>query len=120
MVNAFVATYAIAVGVFMIGFWGFLLVTGQAELGRRPWDMGFHLAAEFGTAFLLILSGAGSFLALPGVPVLAPVALGMLLYTEVNSPGFYAGKGNWPMVVMFAILTILTLAAILGFLLAGA
>lgn len=119
-VNGFVAAYAIVVGIFMPGFWSALLAGGKAELDRRPWDMGLHLAAEFATAFLLVLSGAGGFLGLPGVPVLAPVAPGMLLYSVVDSPGLYAGLKNWPMVGMFAVLTTLTLAAILGLLLAGA
>ena len=117
--NGLLAAYAIAVAVFMAGFWGFLVATGQAELKERPWDMRLHLAAEFTTAFLLVLSGAGSFLGLSGIPILAPVALGMLLYTVVSSPGFYAGKDNWPMVGMFAILGVLTAAAILGLLAFG-
>ncbi len=117
--NGLAAGYAIVVGVFMIGFWGFLVATGQAELAQRPWDMRMHLAAEFSTAALLILAGAGSFIGLAGISVLAPVALGMLLYTVINSPGFYAGRGNRPMVGMFAILTVLTVAAIVGLLFFG-
>ncbi len=116
--NGLVAAYAVVVGVFMVGFWGFLVVTGQAELKERPWDMRLHLTAEFATAFLLILSGGGSFL-VPSLSALAPVALGMLLYTVINSPGFYAGREDWPMVDMFAVLTVLTLAAIVGLLLGG-
>lgn len=38
----------------------------------------------------------------------------------MNSPGFYAGKGNRPMVAMFAVLTVLTLSAILSLLFLGA
>ncbi len=117
--NALVAAYAIVVGVFMMGFWGFLAATGKAELRERPWDMRLHIAAEFGTAALLLVSGAGSFVGLAGVPVLAPVALGMLLYTVINSPGFYAGQGNWPMVGMFAVLAVLTATAVTGLLLFG-
>ncbi len=44
----------------------------------------------------------------------------MLLYTVVNSPGFYAGRRNWPMVGMFAALAVLTTAAIVGVLFLGA
>ena len=117
--NALVAVYAIVVGVFMVGFWGALVATRKAELDRRPWDMTFHLAAEFGTASLLILSGAGALFHFADVSVLAPVALGMLLYSVVNSPGFYAGRKNWPMVGLVAVLTLLSAAAI-AVLLAGA
>lgn len=112
--NVLIAAYAVVVGLFMLGFWGFLVLTKQAELDARPWDMRLHLAAEFVTALLLIGSGAAGMLGVTAVASLAPVALGMLLYSVVNSPGFYAGKGNWPMVGMFAALAILTMAALLA------
>ncbi len=114
--NVLVAVYSIIVGMFMFGFWGFLVATKQAELDERPWDMRLHIIAESGTALLLILSGSGMLLGLASLTVLAPVALGMLLYTVVNSPGFYAGRRNRPMVAMFAVLTVLTGAAIAGLL----
>ncbi len=117
--NGLIAGYAIVVGIFMIGFWGVLVATGQAELQERPWDMRLHLAAEFSTAALLLIAGVGSFLGLPGVPVLGPVALGKLLYTVINSPGFYAGKGDRSMVGMFAILAVVTAAAITALVLLG-
>ncbi len=112
--NAWIAAYSIVVGIFMVGFWAFLVATKQAELDQRPWDMRLHLAAEFTTAILLLVSGLGAFLAVPGTVALAPVALGMLLYTVINSPGFYAGRRNWPMVGMFATLAVLTVAALVG------
>ena len=112
--NLIVAAYAIVVGIFMIGFWGLLVLKGQADLKERPWDMRTHLAAEFATALLLILAGVGSIAGLSVLSVLAPVALGMLQYTVVNSSGFYAGRGNWPMVGMFAVLAVLTAAAVMA------
>lgn len=117
--NLLIAAYSILVGVFMIGFWAVLVATKQAELDQRPWDMRLHITAEFATAILLIVSGSSGFLASLGTSGLAPVALGMLLYTTVNSPGFYAGKRNWPMVGMFTVLTILTLAALATLLVFG-
>ncbi len=107
------------VGIFIAGFWGMLVATGQAELKERPWDMRYHLAAEFATAALLILSGAGSFLGLGGISIVAPLALGMLLYTVVNSAGYYAGRGERAMVGMFSFLTVLTVVAVLDLLFLG-
>lgn len=117
--NVLIAAYEAVIGLFMIGFWGFLVAMKQAELNERPWDMRLHLTAEFATAILLVVSGAGTFLGFVGSAALAPVALGMLLYSVVNSPGFYAGKGNWPLVGMFAVLALLTTVAILGLLVLG-
>ena len=117
--NAFVSAYAVVVGTFMLSFLGLLVARGQAGLDRRPWDMGFHLAAEFATAFLLTASGLGGLLGWPDIIVLGPAAFGMLLYSTVNSPGFYAGTGNRPMVAMFIVLTGLTIAAVGARLLSG-
>lgn len=117
--NVLVAVYAIVVGLFMVGFWGMLVATGRAELKERPWDMRYHIAAEFVTAALLILSGVGSFLGVGGDSVSTPLALGMLLYTVINSSGFYAGQGNRPMVGMFSVLTVLTAMAVLGLFVLG-
>ncbi|HYM40930.1 MAG TPA: hypothetical protein VEY12_12450 [Thermoplasmata archaeon] len=114
--NVLVAAYSVIVGLFMIGFWGVLVARKQAELDQRPWDMRLHIAAELATAILLVLTGVGAVLESTGLAGLAPIALGMLLYTTVNSPGFYVGKRNWPMVAMFAVLTGLTLIAIVGLL----
>ncbi len=110
------AVYAVVVGIFMIGFWGLLVARGKAELRDRPWDMRCHLAAEFATAALLIVSGAGALLGIGGISSVALLALGMLLYTVINSAGFYAGRRNWPMVGMFSVLTVLTVVAVAGML----
>lgn len=118
--NVLIAIYMILVGVIMIGFWGLLIARKQAELDERPWDMRLHIAAEAVTAVLLILSGAGGLVASLQTAGWAPVGLGMLLYTTLNSPGFYAGKKNWPMVGMFATLAVLTITALVALLALGA
>lgn len=41
-----------------------------------------------------------------------PVALGLLLYTTINSAGYYAQSGEAPVVAMFAVLTVATVAAL--------
>lgn len=112
--NAYVLGYSIVVGLFMIGFWTLLVAKGKAELHERPWDMGFHLAAEFGTAALLLVAAVGALLEASWSGSLMPVALGMLLYTVVNSPGFYAGRKEWPMVGMFVTLGALPVAALVA------
>jgi len=56
----FVAWSSILVGVFMFSQWGFTLGTGQApEVRSEPIRLTFHVAAEFVTAALLIISGIG-------------------------------------------------------------
>jgi hypothetical protein len=105
--------FTIAVGVLMIAQWGISLATKKVpELSTEPRKMGFHLAAEFLTAGVLILAGIALLAqSLIGYP-LALLALGMLLYTLVNSPGYFAQNGQWAPVLMFAILLVLSLVSL--------
>ncbi len=109
-----IAIYSIIVGVFMFVFWALLLITDQVAPSEKPWAISFHLAGEWGTAFLLIMSGAGLWRGSRWARIISPLGLGMLLYSVIVSPGYYAQAGNLPMVAMFAVLIILTIAAIVG------
>jgi hypothetical protein len=109
----FVAWYSILVGVFMLAQWGFTLGTGQTpEIQSEPIRLAFHLAAEFVTAVMLILSGIGLLRRTPWARLLSPVALGMLLYTVIVSLGYFAQQGQWAPVVMFAILLLLAVVCL--------
>jgi hypothetical protein len=101
----FVAWYSILVGVLMLAQWGLTLGIGQApEVRSEPIRLAFHLAAEFATAAVLIFSGIGLLRRTSWARLLTPVALGMLLYTVIVSPGYFAQQGQWAPVTMFAIL----------------
>ena len=84
------------------------------ELLEKPKEITFHLIAEFSTAVLLIISGIGLLLRSGWTRTLSPISLGMLLYTVINSAGFYAHQNNLPMVAMFLVLIILTVVAIIA------
>jgi peptidoglycan/LPS O-acetylase OafA/YrhL len=109
-----VAVYSAVVGFFMLSFWAMLLLTDQVPAEQVPWAIAFHLAGELLTAVLLIVSALGLLLEKQWARILSPAALGMLLYTVIVSPGYYAQLGNTPMVIMFAILIVLTVAALVG------
>ncbi len=109
----FSAIYALIVGVLMIGQWIFFLATGQVpELKTEPLRIRFHLAAEFATAVALIVGGLALALGSSWGVSAYLIAAGMLLYTVIVSPGYFAHKGQWPFVGMFAIVLILTLLSI--------
>ena len=106
----FAAWYAIVVGLLMLGMWSFFLVSGQVpELETEPFRISFHLAAEFVTAISMVTGGSGLLMNLPRARNLYFVATGMLLYSLIVSPGYYAQKGQWAFVVMFIVLIVLTL-----------
>jgi hypothetical protein len=109
----FSSLYAILVGVGMIGQWSFSLATKRVpELKTEPFRIAFHLAGEFLTAFALIAGGLGLLTNTPWGRPTYLVSVGMLLYTVIVSPGYFAQKREWPMVVMFAILFVLALISL--------
>ena len=110
---AFSGIYAIVVGIGMIGQWSISLFTKQVpELKTEPFRIAFHLAGEFLTALALIASGLGLITGVTWAQTAYRVSVGMLLYTVIVSPGYFAQKRQWPMVVMFAVLLILALVSL--------
>lgn len=107
------AVFATAVGAMMFAQWAFFIVSGEVtELDTEPIRISFHLAAEFLTATALIVAGLGLAKGKDwGFPVLM-LALGMLSYTIVVSPGYFAQDGEYVFVAMFAVLWILTSALV--------
>ncbi len=103
------AVYAMLVGAAMIGLWTALLLTGEVpELETNPLEIGYHLVAEFLTGIALVVSGAGLWRGRRWAERVFTVALGMLLYTVINSAGYYADLGEGAMVGVFTGLTALT------------
>src|SRR5512139_3197273 len=87
------AIFAILMGVLMLIVWGILLVTGQeAEVSAGAPQALFLLAAEFLTAFSLIIGGYGQLTRRPWGRRAVLVALGMLLYCVVFSIGVFAER----------------------------
>ena len=109
----FAGWYGIVVGSLMFPQWGFFLLTGQVpELQSEPLRIAFHLAAEFFTAIGLMAGGIGLLRGWPwAVPVYLVVA-GLLLYSVVVSPGYFAQQGQWAIVGMFGLLLLLALWSI--------
>lgn len=105
----------IGVGAAMLGLWSVLLGTGAVpELETAPYEIGYHLVTEVGTALALLGAGLGLLRHAPLATRLYPVALGMLLYTVINSAGYYARRGDVAMVGLFTVLTVGTLLLLGG------
>lgn len=101
----FSSWYGISVGAAIILQWIFFITTGSVpELQRTPWAIGFHIAAEILVAFALLVSGIATLRSKSWGEKALLVALGMAIYSEINSPGYFAQLGQWALVAMFAIL----------------
>jgi hypothetical protein len=109
----FASVFALIVGAGMIGQWLFFLATGQVpELKTEPLRIVFHLAAEFTTAIALLVGGIALLTGQTWGRWFYLLAMGMLLYTVIVSPGYFAEKGQWAFVGMFAVVLLLTLVSI--------
>lgn len=101
----FSSWYGILVGLLMIAQWTFSILSGGVpEFQSAPWAIAFHLAAEMTIALMLISGGIATLKSIAwGKPTLL-VGLGMVIYSEIVSPGYYAQQGQWAFVAMFAAL----------------
>jgi len=102
-------TFCLIIGVCMIAQWLFFILTGNVpELESEPVRIAFHLTAEAATAIALVFSAWLLRRKARNARTAATFALGMLAYTSIVSPGYFAQFGQWPFVVMFAVLLVLT------------
>ena len=115
----FATIAGLVLGGGILGIWGLLLVSRQVpEIQNQDRAIYFHIAAEILTGFIVI-TGAVAAIATAAsswsVGLLA-IGLGAVLYSTINSPGYYANQKKWHFVGLFAALgtvAIVSLAAIL-------
>ncbi len=101
----FPAWYGILVGLLMIVQWMFSILSGGVpEFRSAPWEIAFHLVAELSTAGMLVLGGVAALKPIRHARHWLLIGLGMVIYSEIVSPGYFAQQGQWAMVVMFAVL----------------
>ena len=109
----FSAVFSIIVGVLMFGQWAFFLAAGAVpELQTEPLRISLHLAGEFLTAACLLVAGIALLGRKSWSKWFGLMAAGMLAYTVIVSPGYFAQQGQWPLVAMFAVLLVLDVANI--------
>jgi hypothetical protein len=107
--------FELLVGLGIIGLWTTLLLNGKVpEIRAGDRAIYFHIVAEYVLGLVLVLGGL--LLLLIGdktlVRVLAAAAAGGLIYSTINSPGYYAREGNWLVVAAFGGLTVFGVAVV--------
>ncbi len=108
-----IGIYALVVGLGVLGLWTMLLLGGQVpELETEPASIATHMTAEGLMAVLLIASATGLFLKRRFAPHLMLLSSGMVIYSVINSSGYYLEQNNIGMVGMFALLAVLTVIAV--------
>jgi hypothetical protein len=105
-----IAVYSVTVGVLMLALWGWFWATGAIpEMTTKPWEIAMHLTAEFTTAGLLIASGIGLLAEAHWAMRVNVFASGMLVYSLIQSPGYYLQKNAMTFVALFAAAFLITL-----------
>lgn len=109
----FTGWYSIVVGLLMLAQWGFFLAAGLVpELQTEPIRIALHLVGEAVTALALIVSGIALLRRMSWGRAANLFALGMLVYTVIVSPGYFAQQGVWPIVAMFALFLVLAIVSL--------
>ncbi|MCK4356732.1 hypothetical protein KAW44_06595 [Candidatus Bipolaricaulota bacterium] len=112
----FASVFAIIVGLGMIIQWTMSYVSKQIpELDTEPIRIWFHIAAEMATALMLMFGGIGLLYMRPWALTIYPLSIGMLIYTAIVSPGYFAQKGKWIWVLIFGVLILLAIVSLLKF-----
>jgi hypothetical protein len=107
-----VAWFFILVALLIIAQWSVSLVMGGVpEVRTEPIRLAFHLAAEFFTALSLLVSGIALVQGKVWGRGLGLFAAGMLAYTVIVSPGYFAQHGQWLLLGMFIIVLVLDLVS---------
>ena len=101
----FSAWYGFLIGLLMLGQWSFSIVAGAVrEFNSAPLALAFHLFAEMATALMLIAGGIATLRSRAWGRQVLLVGLGMVIYSEIVSPGYFAEQGQWSSVAMFVAL----------------
>ena len=115
----FAIVYALVVGCGMLAQWIMFIASGQVpELATEPARIAMHLSAEAACALSLIVAAIAWLRKRTWAPRLMLFACGMLVYTLIQSPGYFLHLGQYGFVAMFAVLMLPALI-ISGWLLRG-
>lgn len=103
-VKTIVSVYSITMGAVIFAFWSVLWATGALpDMLLKPWEMVMHLTAEFTTAALLLGSGIGMWFGARWALRMNMFASGMLVYSLIQTPGYYLQRNAMIFVLMFAV-----------------
>ena len=104
-----VSVYSITMGVAILVFWSVLWAIGSIpDMLTKPWEIAMHLAAEFTTAGLLLLSGLGLWFRARWALRVNVFASGMLVYSLIQTPGYYLERNAMIFVLMLAVSFLIT------------
>lgn len=111
----YVVVVSVGVGIAMPAWWVVALTRGlvpEVAEGRR--DIWFHIGAEMLTGVMLIAGGIATAVSPEAgwSGMLSTFGWGLLVYTLIQSPGYYVDRGERQMVAMFGMIWLFVVPAI--------
>ena len=98
------------VGSSVVILWVILLYTEQVpELATESVEIYFHITAELIMAILLIISGIGIIIGCSWSIRMFTFSSGFLVYSIINSSGYYIENENSLMLIIFSIILVINL-----------
>jgi peptidoglycan/LPS O-acetylase OafA/YrhL len=102
----------IFIGVGIIGLWVMLLSTNQVpELETALAEIVMHIIIEVLMGIMAIISGVKLIKQCNLYREVCLITNGLLIYSVVNSSGYYIQRSNFPMIVMFGLILIFSLVS---------
>jgi hypothetical protein len=109
MLRKVISIYSIVMGISMISMWTMFYFTGGIpELSTEPASIIMHMIAEYATAIGLITAGYGLLAFKRWGYDIYLLSTGALIYTLIQSPGYYLQQGVLGFVIMFTVFMIIT------------
>ena len=106
--------YAIVIGIGILGLWLMLYRTNQIpELETAPVEIKYHLTAEVVMGLLSLISGILLLMNLTWASSFFILAMGFIIYSIINSAGYYAERKQWSFVLMFGIILIVSVLLVI-------
>jgi hypothetical protein len=102
MNNKIVGIYSIFLGLSVIAFWCMIFIMGSISGGKT--ELFFRLMAEFLMAIICVVSGILLLKNSQKAYKLNIAGLAMLVYSSINSVGYFANRSLITLVLMFLLL----------------
>jgi len=105
-----IGIYSIILGISIIALWIVLLISNNVpEVQTEPISIIFHLCAELLMGLMLLISGISLIRKSKVGDILFLISSGMVIYSIINSSGYYGNSGEWSMVTVFILILLVTL-----------
>lgn len=110
MKNKWIQYVYILIGIGIIGLWIMLLMTDQVpEIETALAEIIMHILIEISLGIMCIISGVMLLKKFKNAHYFCLLTNGLLIYSVVNSSGYYIQSGDFIMVMIFALLLLLAL-----------